>query len=86
MAAERPIVSTRIKDVVSAYAHIVYLADTPLSFVQACERAMSASTVERETRAAAMRAVLARTSWDLTVAAMENLVEESLAARVARLT
>jgi UDP-galactopyranose mutase len=86
MAAERPIVSTRIKDVVSAYAHIVYLADTPLSFVQACECALSASTVERETRTAAMRSVLARTSWDTTASAMEHLIEESLAARLARLT
>ena len=86
MAAERPIVSTRIKDVVSAYAHIVYLGDTPLSFVQACERALSASTAERETRVAAMRVVLGRTSWDMTAAAMENLMEGSLAARSARLT
>ncbi len=86
MAAERPIVSTRIKDVVSAYAHIVYLGDTPLSFVQACERALSASTAERQTRVAAMRVVLGRTSWDMTAAAMENLMEGSLAARSARLT
>jgi UDP-galactopyranose mutase len=83
MAAERPIVSTRIADVVSAYDHIVYLADSR-SFVEACQRALSSPAEERDNRTAAMRAVLARTSWDLTASNMEHLVKQSLAARLAR--
>jgi UDP-galactopyranose mutase len=86
MAAERPIVSTRITDVVSSYAHIVYLADSPTDFARACERALGASPAERETRTAAGRAALAGTSWDLTASAMEHLIEESLAARLAQHT
>src|SRR5690349_8646880 len=80
MAAERPIVSTPIADVASAYADIVYLADTPAAFVAACERALAAPAEERERRAAAARAVLARTSWDTTVARMAALIDEALAA------
>ncbi len=81
MAAERPIVSTRIADVARSYHDIVYLADTPEAFVVACERALAATAEEREQRANAARAVLAQTSWDSTAACMEQLIEESLAAR-----
>jgi UDP-galactopyranose mutase len=81
MAAERPIVSTPITDVASAYADIVYLADTPDAFVAACERALTAPAEEREQRAAAGRAVLARTSWNTTVSRMAALIDEALAAR-----
>jgi UDP-galactopyranose mutase len=79
MAAERPIVSTPIADLVRSYGHIVYLADTPAGFVEACERALAASAEEREARAAAAGAVLARSSWAATAACMEQLIEESLA-------
>jgi UDP-galactopyranose mutase len=83
MAAERPIVSTPIADVVNSYAHIVYLADSPSTFVAACERALSATPAERERRAADMRKVVAGTSWDRTAARMEQLIEHALAGRLA---
>jgi UDP-galactopyranose mutase len=86
MAAERPIVSTPIEDVVSSYGQIVYMAGTPASFVKACERALEAPAFEREARAAAMRALLARTSWDVTASRMEQLIEESLAGHLAQRT
>ena len=79
MAAERPIVSTRIADVVRSYADIVYLADEPAEFVRACERALAAPREEREARLAAAREVLARTSWDATAGRMEELIDEALA-------
>jgi UDP-galactopyranose mutase len=82
MAAERPIVSTPIADVANAYAHIVYLAGTPAEFVAACERAIAASPEERAERIAAARAVLARTSWDATVAGMSRLIDDALDARI----
>jgi UDP-galactopyranose mutase len=78
MAAERPIVSTRIADVAEPYGEIAYLADTPEQFVRACERALAAPGPERKQRRARMRTVVAGTSWDATVAAMDRLVTESL--------
>jgi UDP-galactopyranose mutase len=84
MAAERPIVSTPIADVVRSYAQIVYLADSPEAFVAACERALAAPREEREGRITAARAVLAQTSWDTTAARMEQLIEEALVARSGR--
>jgi UDP-galactopyranose mutase len=79
MAAERPIVGTRIADVVRSYADIVYLADEPMEFVRACERALAAPQEEREARVSAGQKVLARTSWDATAARMEQLIDEALA-------
>jgi UDP-galactopyranose mutase len=77
MAAERPIVSTPIRDVVNTYGDIVYLAGTPPAFVQACERALAAPASDRKARVAAARTALAMTSWDATVSRMGELIEAS---------
>ena len=74
-AAERPTVSTPITDVAEPYGHIVRLGDTPAAFVCACESALDADDADRQRRAAAMRGVLARTSWDATAAAMARLLD-----------
>jgi UDP-galactopyranose mutase len=76
MAAERPIVSTPITDVAEPYGNIVYLGDTPDAFLRACQAALSSSPEERARRTAGMRRVLAGTSWDVTVAAMDKLLAE----------
>ena len=81
MAAERPIVSTPIADVVEPYGHIVRIGDTPQAFVAACEAALAADLPDRSTRAARMRSVLATTSWDATASAMESLIVSGLANR-----
>ena len=74
MAAERPIVSTRIADVADPYGHFVFLGDTPEEFIHACERALESSPSEREDNAVKMREVLAKTSWDVTVSGMEKQI------------
>jgi UDP-galactopyranose mutase len=79
MAAELPIVSTPITDVAEPYGDIVYLGETPEEFVAACEAALSAGPQERESRAVHMRQVLAGTSWDVTVSAMEELLAAAVA-------
>jgi UDP-galactopyranose mutase len=81
MAAELPIVSTPIADVAEPYGEIVYLGDTPDEFVAACEAALASSPEERASRAAQMRQVLAGTSWDVTVSAMDELLTAAMAAR-----
>jgi Glycosyl transferases group 1 len=81
MAAELPIVSTPITDVAEPYGHIVYLGATPEEFIAACETAMRSSPEERARRAAEMRQVLAGTSWEVTVSAMERLLTKAMAGR-----
>jgi glycosyltransferase involved in cell wall biosynthesis len=84
MAAERPIVSTPITDVVQPYGDIVSIGDTHESFIAACEHALAASPQEREQQIEAMRKVLSQTSWDATALAMEQLIEEAVARNSAR--
>jgi UDP-galactopyranose mutase len=74
MAAEKPIVSTPIRDVVEPYGEIVYVA-SPDEFVAACERALNAPPDERLLRLARMRGVLASRSWDVTADTMLRELE-----------
>lgn len=84
MAAERMIVSTPITDVAEPYGDLVYLADTPHAFIAACEQALGASASERAQRVAKMQGVLARTSWDATARAMEELIDQAVTKRQTR--
>lgn len=81
MAAERPIVTTPITDVVEPYGDVVYVANDAASFIDACERAFHADPSERRERIAGMRATLARTSWDQTVEEMRELLEGAMRTR-----
>jgi len=83
MAAERPIVSTRITDVAEPYSEIVYLGDTPEEFLAACERALDMNAQEQDQRITLMRNVLAHTSWDQTAHAMDDLIGAAIAKRQA---
>jgi protoporphyrinogen oxidase/glycosyltransferase involved in cell wall biosynthesis len=86
MAAELPTVSTPIQDVVAPYGHIVSIAHGAEEFVQACEAALALSSEERSSMEAAMRGIVAATSWDATAGAMRKLMEETRAQpRVARI-
>jgi UDP-galactopyranose mutase len=70
MAAEKPIVSTSIRDVVQPYADAIEVADSPRDFVAACERLLGESEQQRACRVAVMRELVGRTSWDDTATAM----------------
>ncbi|HEU4429820.1 MAG TPA: glycosyltransferase, partial [Myxococcota bacterium] len=74
MAAEKPIISTPIRDVVEAYGDIIYVASAE-EFVAACERALHAPADERVLRLARMRGVLASRSWDATADTMLRELE-----------
>jgi glycosyltransferase involved in cell wall biosynthesis len=74
MAAELPIVTTPAPDVIEAYGDIVLSGRTPEDFVEACEQALGEHESTRVRRATRMRQVLARTSWDVTIEAMDDLV------------
>jgi UDP-galactopyranose mutase len=78
MAAERPIVSTPITDVVEPYGDIVYVGEGPDGFLRACASALSSTPFEREDRKRRARDVLRRTSWDETTRSM-NLIVHCLA-------
>jgi UDP-galactopyranose mutase len=74
MAADRPIVSTPVADVVAGYRDIVHVGEGPDAFIAACEQALHGSGEERERRRERARAVVHRTSWDETVRRMGLIV------------
>ncbi len=78
LAADKPIVSTSVPDVVAGYRDVVRFADDPEGFVSQCADALGESRVEREERIAAGRTLLARTSWDSTAARMADLLDQVL--------
>ncbi|MDB5743182.1 MAG: glycosyl transferase group 1 [Polaromonas sp.] len=75
MAAGRPSVSTRIRDVAEPYGHVVKIADTPLEFIDACAALLKESVLEKAARAEQMRSIVAGTSWDATAKAIHGLIE-----------
>ncbi len=77
MAAERPIVSTPITDVVEPYGDIVSIAYTSEQFIAACERALEEDQTEATRRREAMRATLARTSWDKTAREILERIDQA---------
>ena len=74
MAAELPIVSTPVRDVVDLHSDVVAIADTPEAFIAACEEALLLSPEERAQKIGQMRDKLTRTSWDATAIAMRDLM------------
>jgi protoporphyrinogen oxidase/glycosyltransferase involved in cell wall biosynthesis len=77
MAAQLPIVSTPIADVVYPYGHVVAIASGAREFVAACEAALALSPEQRRQMAEAMQAVVAATSWDTTATHMHALLEST---------
>jgi len=75
MAAELPIVSTAITDVVQPYGDIVRIAHTAQQFIQACEDALALNEQQRLEMVTRMREVVAKTSWNATATQMRELMQ-----------
>jgi protoporphyrinogen oxidase/glycosyltransferase involved in cell wall biosynthesis len=75
MAAELPIVSTPVRDVVDLHSDVVAIASTPQEFIAACEAALLISPEERAQKVQKMRDKLTRTSWNATALAMRDLMD-----------
>ena len=81
MAAQLPIVSTPITDVVKPYGDIVAIAHDPQEFIAACERALAMSDDEKAAMRARMREVVSNTSWNKTANSMHQLMSSTEPAR-----
>jgi protoporphyrinogen oxidase/glycosyltransferase involved in cell wall biosynthesis len=77
MAANKPIVSTRIADIVDPYGSMVGLGDEPEEFIAACEKALNETDEQRRQRTVLFESVLSKTSWDTTASAMARAIEEA---------
>ncbi|TWI67257.1 glycosyltransferase involved in cell wall biosynthesis [Pseudoduganella lurida] len=87
MAAELPIVSTPIKDVVQPYGHVVAIGHSAAKFVAHCEAALAQTPEQTAEMVQKMRDVVANTSWEKTAERMRELIETTEPSRnFARLT
>ncbi|EPE96968.1 UDP-galactopyranose mutase [Rhizobium grahamii CCGE 502] len=78
LAAGRPVVSTRIADVVASYSNLpgVFLVDGPEAFARACDAACRLDPTDPSWRKV-IDAKLSQSSWDKTFAEMKFLVEQA---------
>ncbi len=83
MAAEKPIVSTPVPDVVRNWGHAVSIAGDAAGVIQAVEHAMAETTDERAERLAAYDEIVNRNTWDYIAGEMRRLIEEAFAKRAA---
>ncbi|HEV7279864.1 MAG TPA: FAD-dependent oxidoreductase [Pirellulaceae bacterium] len=83
MAANKPVVSTRIADIVDPYGTMVGLGDEPEEFIAACDQALNESEDQLRQRTELFESVLSKTSWDSTAVAMSRAIEDA-AFRVGR--
>ena len=74
MAAQRPIVSTSVPDVVASWGDVVWIADGPDAFAQAIDAAMREPEEACRQRQARAEAHLCRSSWDGIAASMQALI------------
>jgi glycosyltransferase involved in cell wall biosynthesis len=84
MACGKPAVSTAIRDVVEPYGHVVPIHADAAGFVAACEQILQRTDAERQAYENAIGDIIARTSWDATASAMEELIAKAEAARDAQ--
>ena len=83
MAAGRPSVSTRIRDVAEPFGDVVAIADTALEFINACESLLVEPDAQAQSRVAQMQRIVSATSWDATAEAIHaqiNVLPARLAA------
>lgn len=74
MAAEKPAVSTPIRDVAEPYGHVVSIANSQDAFIEVCRTLLAEPESKRMTRIATMRDIVAKTSWDATAQKMHELI------------
>jgi glycosyltransferase involved in cell wall biosynthesis len=78
MAAEKPIVSTPIHDVVSLYGDSVSIAASAGEFISACAASLAESTADRESRIERMRGHVSRCTWDRTAREIHHEIQAML--------
>ncbi len=86
LAAGRPVVSTRVTDVVRHYGDLegVFLADEPESFAAACDEALALKKAD-DAWLTPVDEMLSGSSWDQTFSAMSVLVEEAVTRKLSPL-
>ncbi len=78
MAAEKPVVSTAVHDVVAMYGDVVRIGRDAETFVDACRWALSETAYKRAERITEMLSTVSRHSWDNAAHRVQEAIAEVL--------
>ncbi len=81
MAAGKPVVSTRIHDVVAMFNEVVAVVDGPAAFIDACRAALADTPAGAEGRRRRMSETVSRFSWDAAAETVHAAIEALPASR-----
>ena len=79
LAAEKPVVSTPVNDVVGMYGDVVRIAKSHDAFIDACREALEETPHQRAERLMASASTVSRFSWDESARTVLSLMEEAVA-------
>jgi glycosyltransferase involved in cell wall biosynthesis len=83
LAAEKPVVSTAVSDVIAMYDDVVHIARTYDDFIRGCERMLVETPQHRAERLVQSAACVSRFSWDEAAATVMSLIEQAIEHRCA---
>jgi len=78
LAAEKPVVSTPVNDVVGMYGDVVAIARSSGDFLAACEAALKETPPQRAERLERASATVSRYSWDESARTVLRLMDEAV--------
>ncbi len=78
LAAEKPVVSTAIRDVAVLYGDVVHIAHSKSQFIQSCEALLQTTAAQRDAQLPGASACVFCFSWDDTAKAMLDLVHQAV--------
>jgi glycosyltransferase involved in cell wall biosynthesis len=78
MAAEKPVVSTAVRDVSVLYGEVVCVAQDTEQFIEQCRQELGESLFRRAARIARMQSMVGRYSWDATASTMHQSIEDAI--------
>ncbi len=76
LAADKPVVSTPLPDVVGLYGEVVRVGATPAAFLRAVEAALAEDRAAKTQRHERAQTLLTRYSWDAIATAMAHELEQ----------
>lgn len=84
LAAEKPVVSTAIRDVVSLYGEVVHIASTKCEFIEMCESVLLSQAGPQSTSKGGAAGCVSYLSWHATADAMLTLIHQAMRDRPSR--
>lgn len=84
LAAEKPVVSTAVRDVVALYGEVVHIASTRSEFIELCESTLASGPRPRSLATGAATNCVSYFSWHATADAMLDLIHQAMMDKAAK--